>query len=167
MTWGMRTNLHHLIEDGARAHSDSPALPFKQETLNYDALWTQVRGIAAGLAELGVRREQRIAVFLHKRIETVAAIFEASAVGAAFVPMNPLLRPAQSATSCGTATLVCASLLPSGWPLMRDELASCPTIEDVVLVGARIEEEKPRAHYRVPFDRAQLGEELARWSCAP
>ena len=145
----MRTNLHHLIEDRARSHPDSPALTFKQQTLNYGALWTQVRGVAAGLAELGVAREQRVAVFLDKRIETVAAIFGASAVGATFVPVNPLLRPAQVGhivRDCDVRVLVTS---PERLALMRDELASCPTLENVVLVGTRIDEGEPALHYRV------------------
>ena len=62
----MRTNLHHLVEDRARSHPDSLALTFRQETLNYDALCTQIRGVAAGLGELGVAREERVAVYLDK-----------------------------------------------------------------------------------------------------
>jgi acyl-CoA ligase (AMP-forming) (exosortase A-associated) len=144
----MRTNLHHLVEHPARSHSDSPALTFKKETLNYDALWTQVRGVAAGFRELGVVREERVAVFLDKRIETVAAIFGASAAGAAFVPVNPLLRPAQVGhilRDCDVRVLVTSS---ERLALLRDELASCPTVEDVVLVGAGVEPQ-PSAHYRV------------------
>ena len=94
-------------------------------------------------------REQRVAVYLDKRIETVAAIFGASAAGAAFVPVNPLLRPAQVGhilRDCDVRVLVTS---PERLALMRDELASCPTVEDVVLVGARIEEGEPPAHYRV------------------
>ena len=93
--------------------------------------------------ELGVAREQRVAVFLDKRIETVAAIFGASAAGAAFVPVNPLLRPAQVGhilRDCDVRVLVTS---PERLALMRDELASCPTLENVVLVGARIEEGEP------------------------
>ena len=145
----MRTNLHHLVAHPARSHPDSPALTFKKETLNYDALWTQVQGVAAGLRELGVMREQRVAVYLDKRIETVVAIFGASAAGAAFVPVNPLLRPAQVGhilRDCDVRVLVTS---PERLALMRDELASCPTVEDVVLVGAGIEEAEPCAHYRV------------------
>ena len=145
----MRTNLHHLVEHAARSHPDSPALTFKKETLNYDALWTQVRGVAAGLRELGVAREQRVAVYLDKRIETVVAIFGASAAGAAFVPVNPLLRPAQVGhilRDCDVRVLVTS---PERLALLRDELTSCPTVEDVVLVGAGIEEAEPSAHYRV------------------
>jgi acyl-CoA ligase (AMP-forming) (exosortase A-associated) len=146
---GMRTNLHHLIEDGALSHPDSPALTFKQQTLDYGALWTLVRGAAAGLVELGVAREQRVAVYLDKRIETVAAIFGASAAGAAFVPVNPLLRPAQVGhilRDCDVRVLVTS---PERLALMRDELASCPTVESVVLVGTRSEEGEPAQRYQV------------------
>jgi acyl-CoA ligase (AMP-forming) (exosortase A-associated) len=145
----MRTNLHHLIEDGARSHTDLPALTFKQETINYDALCTQIQDVAAGLGELGVAREERVAVYLDKRIETVVAIFGASAAGAAFVPVNPLLRPAQVGyilRDCDVRVLVTS---PERLALLRDELASCPTIEHVVLVGARIQEGEPPGHYRV------------------
>jgi acyl-CoA ligase (AMP-forming) (exosortase A-associated) len=145
----MRTNLHHLIEDSARSHPDSPALTFKNETLDYDALWTRIRSVAAGLGELGVAREQRVAVYLDKRIETVEVIFGASAAGAAFVPVNPLLRPAQVGhilRDCDVRVLVTSA---ERLALIRDELASCPTIEDVVVVGGRIEEAQPTAHYRV------------------
>ena len=145
----MRTILHHLIEHRARSHPDSPAVTFKQETLTYDALWTQVQSVAAGLGELDVARDQRVAVFLDKRIETVAAIYGASAAGAAVVPVNPLLRPMQVGhilRDCDVRVLV-TSL--QRLALMRDELASCPTIEHVVLVGARIEQEEPPAHYEV------------------
>ena len=155
----MRTNLHHLIEDRARSHPNAPALTFKQDTLTYDELWTQVRGVAAGLGELGVAREQRVAVFLDKRIETVAAIYGVSAAGAAVVPLNPLLRPAQVGhilRDCGVRVLVTS---PERLALIRDELASCPTIEEVVLVGARIEEEEPPAHYRVHGWERLLGSE--------
>jgi acyl-CoA ligase (AMP-forming) (exosortase A-associated) len=145
----MRTNLHHLIEDRARSHPDSPAVTFKHETLTYEALWTQVRGVAAGFCDLGVEREERVAVFLDKRIETVAAIFGASAAGAVFVPVNPLLRPAQVGhilRDCDVRVLVTSD---ERLALLRDELASCPTVEDVVLVGASIDEAQPSAHYRV------------------
>jgi acyl-CoA ligase (AMP-forming) (exosortase A-associated) len=145
----MRTNLHHHIEDRARTHPDLPALTFKQETLNYDALWAQIRRAAAGLGELGVAREERVAVYLDKRIETVVAIFGASAAGAAFVPVNPLLRPAQVGhilRDCDVRLLVTS---PERLTLLRDELASCPTIEHVVLVGARVQHAEPAGHYQV------------------
>jgi acyl-CoA ligase (AMP-forming) (exosortase A-associated) len=145
----MRTNLHHLVEDRARSHPDAPALTFKQATLSYDALWTQIRAVAAGLSELGLQRAQRVAVFLDKKMETVAAMFGASAAGAVFVPVNPLLRPAQVGyilRDCDVRVFVTS---PERLELMRDELAACPTVEDVVLVGAPVEVPDPPPHCRV------------------
>lgn len=157
----MTTNLHHLIEDRARSHPDSPAVTFKQETLTYDELWSRVRSVAAGFGQLGVAREQRVAVFLDKRIETVAAIYGASAAGAAVVPVNPLLRPAQVGhilRDCGVRVLVTS---PERLALMRHELASCPTIEHIVLVGTRLEDEEPTAHYQVHGRERLLGSDRA------
>jgi long-subunit acyl-CoA synthetase (AMP-forming) len=123
-------------------------LTFKQETLNYDALWTQVGVLLPVCASSGVAREQRVAVFLDKRIETVAAIFGAGRgcrfrtgeSAAASAQVGHILR------DCDVRVLVTS---PERLALMRDELASCPTSRDVVLVGARIEEGEPAAHYRV------------------
>jgi acyl-CoA ligase (AMP-forming) (exosortase A-associated) len=96
-----------------------------------------------------VAREERVAVYLDKRIETVVAIFGTSAAGAAFVPVNPLLRAAQVGhilRDCDVRVLVTS---PERLALLRDELASCPTIEHVVLVGARIQGEEPPGRYQV------------------
>ena len=145
----MRTNLHHLIEERAGSHPNFPALTFKRKTLTYDELWTQVCSVADGFGGLGVARGDRVAVYLDKRIETIAAIFGASAAGAVFVPVNPLLRPAQVGhilRDCDVRVLITS---PERLALMRDELARCPTIEDVVLAGARIAEGEESAHYRV------------------
>ncbi|MGE2714592.1 acyl-CoA ligase (AMP-forming), exosortase A system-associated [Mycolicibacterium litorale] len=145
----MRTNLHHLIEDRALSHPDSFALTFKHQTLSYRALSMQARAVAAGLGGLGVAREQRVAVYLDKRIETVAAIFGTSAAGAAFVPVNPLLRPAQVGhilRDCDVRVLVTSA---ERLALMRDELASCPSVREVVVVGTRVEEPASDSHYRV------------------
>ncbi|UUZ51392.1 long-chain fatty acid--CoA ligase [Massilia sp. B-10] len=40
----------------------------------------------------GIGRAGRVAVYLEKRIEAVAACFGASRAGAVFVPVNPLLK---------------------------------------------------------------------------
>jgi acyl-CoA ligase (AMP-forming) (exosortase A-associated) len=145
----MRTNLHHLVEDRARSHPHLPALTFKQQTLNYAALCTEIHGVASGFSDLGVAREERVAVYLDKRIETVVAIFAASAAGAAFVPVNPLLRPAQVGhivRDCDVRVLVTS---PARLALLGDELASCPTVQHVVLVDAGIQEEESPGHFRV------------------
>ncbi|MGB3483056.1 MAG: acyl-CoA ligase (AMP-forming), exosortase A system-associated [Mycobacterium sp.] len=145
----MRTNLHHLIEDRARSHPETPALTFKRETLGYGELWNRILAAATGLDGLGVMREQRVAVYLDKRPETVVAVFGASAAGAVFVPLNPLLRPAQVGhilRDCGVRVLITSA---ERLALLRDELASCPDITDVILVGTPEVESQHRGHHRI------------------
>jgi acyl-CoA ligase (AMP-forming) (exosortase A-associated) len=131
----MRTSLHHLLEGSAADAGESPALSYKKTTLSYGDVWELARGVAGGLVRLGVAREARVGIFLEKRLEVVTAVFGTSAAGAAFVPINPLLRPAQVAyilADCEVTVLVTSR---ERLDLLFDELAGCPSIEHVVVVG--------------------------------
>ncbi|MEV7966984.1 acyl-CoA ligase (AMP-forming), exosortase A system-associated [Sphaerisporangium sp. NPDC088356] len=74
---------------------EGPALTFKDETLTYGELARRVGRAAAGLRRLGLRRGERVVVYLEKRVETVVAMLAVSSAGGVFVPVNPLLRPRQ------------------------------------------------------------------------
>jgi hypothetical protein len=101
LTRCMRTNLHHLIEDRARSHPDSPAMTLEQETL----------GVAAGLGELGVAREQWVAVF----VDTDALLEEMkSKLRLYMVPSSVVVRDAISRSLRGDF----------GRALLREELAT-------------------------------------------
>lgn len=93
----MYIRLHDLVRGAADRAGDAPALTYKDTTLRYADLWRQVRAAGAGLRRLGLGRGERVAIYLDKRIETVVACFGASAADTVFVPLNPLLRPAQVA----------------------------------------------------------------------
>lgn len=91
----IRTHLHDLLAHAAAATPDAPALTFDDRTLGYAELWSEVRDAASFLLSLGLVREDRVAVYLEKRIETVVAIFATSLAGGMSVPVNPVLRAAQ------------------------------------------------------------------------
>ena len=131
----MRTQLHHLVAGAANEHGNAPALTFKDVTLTYAQLWREVRGFGAALHGLQLRRGDRVAVYLHKQIKTVTALFGASAGGGVFVPVNPLLRPKQVGyimRNCDVRILVTS---PERLTLLREELDECKSVEHVVLVG--------------------------------
>ena len=92
----MRTNLHHLLEHSAAVRGDAPALTAGATTLGYADLWGRAAAAATGLRALGIGRDDRVAVFADKRIDTVAAVFAISAAGGVFVPINHILKPAQA-----------------------------------------------------------------------
>ena len=131
----MRTQIHHLVAEAADARRNAPALTSKNVTVTYAQLWREVEGFGAALSDLGFRRGDRVAVYLDKRIETVIALFGASAGRGVFVPVNPLLRPKQVGyimRDCDVRILVTS---PERLALLGEELEECKSVEHVVLVG--------------------------------
>jgi len=87
--------IHDLIATQAKTAGEQPALIFRDEILSYSQLWQAVQQMANGLLTTGLAGGERVAVYLPKQLETVAALFGASCAGACFVPVNPLLKPRQ------------------------------------------------------------------------
>ncbi len=128
--------LHELVLLGAERSPDAPALTYGRETLGYGALAATVQAAAGGLAGLGVGRAERVAVYLEKRFEMVAACFAAPAMGGVFVPVNPLLKPEQVAfilRDCDVRVLVTSA---ERLKALASGLAACPALRHVVLVDA-------------------------------
>lgn len=101
--------LHDLVSANPRVSPDHPALRAGRAERSYAQLSADVQAIARALLGCGLSRFGRIAVFLDKRIETVAAFLGASAAGGIFVPCNPVLKPPQIAhilTDSGAEVLI-------------------------------------------------------------
>jgi len=102
-----------------------------------------------------------VAIYLDKRIETVAALFGTSAGEGVCVPVNPLLRPKQVGyimQDCSARVLVTS---PERLALLRDELEVRKSVEHVVLVGQDALAE-PGTRYTVgPWPTATEGDVFA------
>ena len=132
----MRSQFHHLLRDAALRWGSAPAVTYKDRTLTYSELWEDSRMVAAGLRRVGLRRGDRIGLYMEKRPENVTAVFGASAASGVFVPVNPVLRPKQVAyilDNCSCRVLITT---PQRFELLREELDSCPSVEHVIVLGA-------------------------------
>src|ERR1700712_5561702 len=89
------TLLHDLITSAAHRASEAPALTSSGQTWDYAQLSDAVDRCAGGLAAAGLKRGERVGIYLEKRFETVVASFGAPAAGLVFVPLNPLLKAEQ------------------------------------------------------------------------
>jgi acyl-CoA ligase (AMP-forming) (exosortase A-associated) len=127
----MRMHFHHLVSEAAARQPDAPALTYGDTTVGYGELWRQVRAFGAALRRLGLRRGERVAVHLDKRIETVVAMFGASAAGGVFVPVNPLLKAKQVAHILGDCSVRVLVTTPERLEL----LGELHGVEHVILVG--------------------------------
>jgi acyl-CoA ligase (AMP-forming) (exosortase A-associated) len=127
------TLLPELIALSAMRTPQASALTYAETSLNYGELHQQVKQLASGLIGLGLKRSERVAIYLEKRMETVVASFGATAAGAVFVPVNPLLKPDQLAfilRDCNVRVLVTS---PERLALLQDVLGDCPDLCHVVV----------------------------------
>lgn len=128
--------IHDFLFDSARRSPGAEALVHGAHRLDYACLTARVEEAAGAFVAAGVGRGERVAVYLDKQVENVAALFGASAAGAVFVPVNPLLKAAQVAyilADCAVRVLVTSPERLAG---LAAALADCPALRTVFVTGA-------------------------------
>jgi amino acid adenylation domain-containing protein len=101
--------LHHLLRDAAEPHPEHVAVRCRDRAVTYAQLESWTDGIAATLADAGVRRGDRVGISLPKCVEMVAAVYGVMKAGAAYVPLDPRAPTARLGTianDCGISALV-------------------------------------------------------------
>ncbi|MFK8050863.1 MAG: acyl-CoA ligase (AMP-forming), exosortase A system-associated [Halioglobus sp.] len=145
----MRDLLHTTITHQARLNPRGEALLYKDQVLTYAELDEKIDNTGQALLELGVDAGERVAIYLPKQTETVLGIFGALAAGAAFVPINPLLKPKQVAfimADCDVRVLITSS---QRLKLLEDTLSECPLLKNIVVVEA--EAQKSNSDNGIPL----------------
>jgi fatty-acyl-CoA synthase len=79
----------------AALQPERPAIVFGEDTLTWGEFGARVSGLARGLAELGVRRGDRVACLMDNRPEFLETFFAVQCLGAVFVPLNTRLSQAE------------------------------------------------------------------------
>ena len=97
------------LDQLAAAHPSKPALLFKGSTMTYGQLGAESTAFAAALAEMGVRRGDRVALVLPNCPQFLVAEFGAWKAGAVVVALNPTYSEReleQALASTGAETVV-------------------------------------------------------------
>lgn len=127
--------VQHLIFDSCRRTPAAEALRFQRDSLTYAQLAERVRRISDAYLALGLNRQERVAVYLDKRFETVVSMFGAADAGGVFVPINPMLKPEQVGyilRDCNVRILVTGR---ERYEALAETLTDCPDLRDVIIVG--------------------------------
>jgi len=82
--------LFYFLEENARKHPDSVCTIFKGARITYKEMNDTVDRLAAGLAELGVKKGDRVGIFIPNTPQFVMAFFAILKLGAVVVATNPL-----------------------------------------------------------------------------
>ncbi len=86
-------SLADVFASGLARSPDGPAVREPGREVSYRELDALIERLVASLVELGVGRGERVAVWLPKSVEAIAAMQAAVRVGAAYVPIDPLSPP--------------------------------------------------------------------------
>ncbi|HYM43361.1 MAG TPA: acyl-CoA ligase (AMP-forming), exosortase A system-associated [Steroidobacteraceae bacterium] len=128
--------LFELALHSAERAPATPSLSYKDRVLDYAALATGIENCARGLVRIGLKRLDRVGVYLPKQPETVIAMFAAARAGCVFVPINPLLKAAQVAyilRDCNVRVLITS---PERAAAVGASLGECDDLATIVMVGA-------------------------------
>ncbi len=101
--------LPQTIEASAGKFPEREAFICSDRSLNYGELFLQTNQLAQLLAELGVRKGDRIGIYMHRCLETAVAIHGIMKAGAAYVPLDPHAPPARTRIllqDCGIRVVV-------------------------------------------------------------
>lgn len=105
-----QTTLHHLLDHSSRIRPDNTVIEQPGHgAISYRELASLSDCLRDRLSHLGVRRGDRVGVYMHKSIDAVAVIFGILKTGAAYVPVDPgapVSRNAYILNNCSVKALV-------------------------------------------------------------
>jgi long-chain acyl-CoA synthetase len=85
--------LFALLEETAKKYPNSACTIFKGATVSYPEMNALTDRLAAGLASLGVKKGDRVGIFMPNSVQFVIAYFAILKLGAVVVATNPLYTP--------------------------------------------------------------------------
>jgi long-chain acyl-CoA synthetase len=119
------------LERAAAARPDADAVVFEGRRMSYRDLLAEVARVAAGLADLGVKPDDRVMLMLGNRPEFVVLLYAALRIGAIVVPVDIRLRAAEiayMAGNCGARLIAHDERLAGEVPAASALPAGCATL---------------------------------------
>ena len=126
-TYPREATLVSLFAESAKGHPAKVALRFGAAQLTYAELAERSDRVAHALAAAGVRRGDRVAVWLPRGLDPIVAFLGVAKVGAAYVPLDPgypAERVRFMVEDAGCAALIDGVAMPwagGGVPIVRME----------------------------------------------
>jgi amino acid adenylation domain-containing protein len=116
--------LHRLVSHAAAVAPGQEAVRSAGRSMTYGKLDAASNGLARALIGAGVRRGDRVAIFLTKGLETVASVYGIMKAGAAYVPLDPQAPVARAGMVASDCTVAAVITSPGRAGPLLDEMAT-------------------------------------------
>ena len=115
-----------ILGEACERFSQRTALIYLGEPLTYAMLKEYVDRFATALAELGVRRNDKVIIYLANTPQFVIAFYAIMTVGAVPVPISPIYTPREvryMSEDCGAETIICHD---TNFGYVKEAMVHCP-----------------------------------------
>lgn len=110
MMAGRKETVLTVLEESFERYSGKVALVYIGEAFTYARLKELIDRFAAGLAELGIKKGDRVIVYLPNSPQFLIAFYGTQEIGAVPVPVSPIYTPVEvgyMSRDCGAETIIC------------------------------------------------------------
>ncbi|WP_053753422.1 acyl-CoA synthetase [Streptomyces sp. MMG1533] len=128
-------NFASILDYHLAQRPDAVAVAQEEEQLTVRQLHERVNRLAAGLAELGVRRGDVVGLLLYNRPEFLELVYAASRIGAIFLPLNYRLSEEEWQYILGHAQAKAIITEPEFVPALERSAGCLTDLEHRILVG--------------------------------
>jgi long-chain acyl-CoA synthetase len=112
--------LFYFLEESARKYPDKPCTIFKGATISYHEMSRITDRLAAGLADVGVKKGDRVGIFMPNTPQFVQAYFAVLKLGAVVVATNPLYTPREIEHQVNDAGVQVMIVMSNYYPLIKE-----------------------------------------------
>ncbi len=128
--------LGELVARAAAQFPDKPAILFKDQKISYSELNARVNRVANGLAALGVKPGDRVALYIHNLPQFVEAFYGVQVCGATAIPMNVMYKAGEIEYIMNDAGVKAIITLAPFYPNVQAIRDQVPSLEHAIVLGA-------------------------------
>lgn len=127
--------LHQILTESAALYPDKDALVCQGERMSYAELDLESSRLAQALAGLGVRRGDRVAIYLNRGISSIVAAFGVLKAGGTYVPIDPLCPAGRLGYIMDRCEIRCLLTSRERLALIDQAFPACPRLEMVLVMN--------------------------------
>ncbi len=124
-----------MLWESAQRFPEKIAIVFQGQKISFRELDGLTNSFANALANVGVKKGDRVALYMTNRPEYLISVYGASRLGAVFTPVNPTYKEAEIVHQLNDAEVSVLVVQESLYPLLKTVRQQLRGLKTVIIVG--------------------------------
>ena len=129
-----------MLWESSQRFPEKIAVVFQGQKISYRELDGLVNSFANALVTLGVKKGDRVALYMTNRPEYVISVYAVARLGAVLTPMNPTYKEAEISHQLNDAEATVLVVQESLYPLVKSIRQQVSHLKEIIIVGQHAEE---------------------------